>query len=379
MAKADTKRKDTTPVDHGDIAGAKNLVTATGGARMRLPYPPSLKEFAQVTPREWQVLIDSIFPSAQTIEAVCMAIAYCKARKLDIMKKPVHIVPVWSSKENRYVETVWPSIAEIRITASRTGAYAGKDATAFGPEVTKNFTHTHNNETEEMEVTFPEWAQVTVYRIVQGVRCAFVGPKVFWEEAYASKSRWSTIPNEMWADRRSGQLEKCAEAAALRAAFPEELGNEYAAEEMAGRVVDTSAIKTFAAAEGENSQEIVNPARPKQSDFERGADKVTGEIKPTEKKGTTRKKKGEAAPKAEAKPEETVDPNEGPYKRGLRLLKGITAHPEVNDLYQTIYDELQEADPGKTVAWTAACDTRFIELGGTMPDGEEEVEDEDGA
>ena len=35
-----------------------------------------------------------------------------------------------------------------------------------------------------------------------------------------------------------GQLDKAAEAAALRAAFPEELGNDYAAEEMEGQVID---------------------------------------------------------------------------------------------------------------------------------------------
>jgi hypothetical protein len=39
----------------------------------------------------------------------------------------------------------------------------------------------------------------------------------------------------MWQSRPEGQLEKCAEAAALRKAFPEEIGNDLTAEEMAGR------------------------------------------------------------------------------------------------------------------------------------------------
>ena len=42
----------------------------------------------------------------------------------------------------------------------------------------------------------------------------------------------------MWKKRPRGQLDKAAEAAALRAAFPEELGNDYAAEEMEGQVID---------------------------------------------------------------------------------------------------------------------------------------------
>ena len=44
------------------------------------------------------------------------------------------------------------------------------------------------------------------------------------------------MPNHVWERRPDGQLEKCAEAAALRRAFPEELGNEYTAEEMEGQL-----------------------------------------------------------------------------------------------------------------------------------------------
>src|SRR6185369_500402 len=42
---------------------------------------------------------------------------------------------------------------------------------------------------------------------------------------------------KMWQERPEGQLEKCAEAAALRRAFPEEIGNELTAEEMTGKSV----------------------------------------------------------------------------------------------------------------------------------------------
>ena len=46
----------------------------------------------------------------------------------------------------------------------------------------------------------------------------------------------------MWANRPVGQLEKCAEAGALRRAFPEEIGNDLTAEEMAGqRIIDGAA------------------------------------------------------------------------------------------------------------------------------------------
>jgi hypothetical protein len=72
--------------------------------------------------------------------------------------------------------------------------------------------------------------------MVGGDRCAYHA-KVFWEETYATVGK-SEVPNDMWAKRPRGQLDKCVEAAALRKAFPEELGNTYAAEEMEGRTIE---------------------------------------------------------------------------------------------------------------------------------------------
>jgi hypothetical protein len=48
-------------------------------------------------------------------------------------------------------------------------------------------------------------------------------------EAFASTKDGS--PNSMWQKRPRGQLDKCAEAAALRAAFPEELGDDPTSDE----------------------------------------------------------------------------------------------------------------------------------------------------
>ena len=47
----------------------------------------------------------------------------------------------------------------------------------------------------------------------------------------------SGAPNDRWKRSPFGQIEKCAEAAALRLAFPEEIGNDYAAEEMEGQSI----------------------------------------------------------------------------------------------------------------------------------------------
>lgn len=209
----------------------------------RMPIPAAVAKEFEVGPTEWRVLVDQIFPAAKSVEAVMMALAYCRKRNLDIFKKPVHIVPMWSAAKGKMVETVWPGIAEIRTTAARTGEYAGIDAVEFGPMIERAFTGTvgrgDKEETITKRVRFPEWASVVVYRIVAGVKCSYHA-KVFWEETFATVGK-SEVPNDMWAKRPRGQLDKCVEAAALRKAFPEELGNTYVAEEMEGRTIDATA------------------------------------------------------------------------------------------------------------------------------------------
>jgi phage recombination protein Bet len=171
-------------------------------------------------------------------ESLALVLDYCRARKMDPLKKPVHIVPIWSHRRQMMVDTIWPSIAEVRMTAMRTKLFAGRDATTFGPTVTQKI--------GGAEVTFPEWAQVTVYRLVnvgaEQERHAFPGAVVRWRETYSTQRRDDPTPNAMWRKRPFGQLEKCAEAAALRAAFPEELGNEYIPEEMTGRQLEDGAV-----------------------------------------------------------------------------------------------------------------------------------------
>lgn len=205
---------------------SKNEITEY---RPRLPYHPALEQKIGIKSGEWNVLVDTVFPAAKTAGAVALAVSYCKARNLDIFKRVVHIVPIWDKDRGCMVETVWPGIAEHRTTAARTREYAGHDECRFGPDVTKTFA----DGDRDVTITFPEWAQMTVYRIVQGQRCPFPGPKVRWLETYAAKK--TDAPNTMWADRPYGMIEKCAEAAALRSAFPEELGDEPSEVEASGR------------------------------------------------------------------------------------------------------------------------------------------------
>jgi hypothetical protein len=60
--------------------------------------------------------------------------------------------------------------------------------------------------------TFPEWAQVTVYKIMGGQRVAFVGPKVYFKEIFSGE-KGLRVPNSRWRQAPIQMLEKCAEAA----------------------------------------------------------------------------------------------------------------------------------------------------------------------
>ena len=246
----DSKKLDT-PNDTGarEVVVAEQTQVATLHAP-RLPYSKYLQDNFGVDQIQWRAIVESIYPNAKTIDSVVLVLSYCKARSLDVMKKPVHIVPMYSSAAGGTVDTVWPGISEIRTTATRgkdvTGGatYAGCDEAAFGPDLEQEFEGEEaqwengrktGTKKVKKKVVFPEWCQFTVYKMVQGQRVKFVGPKVYWLETYATQNRYSSVPNEMWSDRAYGQIEKCAEAAALRRAFPEEVGNDYAAEEMEGK------------------------------------------------------------------------------------------------------------------------------------------------
>lgn len=177
----------------------------------RLPYHPGIKERFDVDIGQWKTLTEAIFPAAKTTDSVILALNYCKARNLDPFKRPVHIVPIWDSKKQGYVETVWPGISELRTTAMRTKVYAGVDEAEFGEEQTQKFEgKIKKKEWTEVtkEVTYPEWCRMTVYKMVEGHRVAFVGPKVFWTESYGTIGA-SEVPNDMWGKRAYGQLEKC--------------------------------------------------------------------------------------------------------------------------------------------------------------------------
>lgn len=189
-----------------------------------------------IEPAMWQALTTTLYPGAKP-ESVLMAVDYCNARKLDIMLKPVHLVAM-NVKDQQTGQYGWrdvpmPGIGLYRIQADRSGTYAGSDEPEFGDLITQDFTDKNN---KKVTHTFPEWCKITVYKLI-GDRVVGFTAKEYWLENYATDSGRSTAPNSMWAKRSRGQLAKCAEAQALRKAWPE-IGSEPTAEEMEGKTIE---------------------------------------------------------------------------------------------------------------------------------------------
>jgi hypothetical protein len=110
--------------------------------------------------------------------------------------------------------TIQAAIDGMRLVAQRTKGYAGQDDVVYDDETKKQ----------------PGKATVTVYKLMGGNRVSFTA-SARWDE-YCQKTS-TGMPMVMWAKMPYLMLGKCAEALALRKAFPNELSGIYAPEEMA--------------------------------------------------------------------------------------------------------------------------------------------------
>lgn len=212
-----------------------NAVVTTN--EKQLPEPVSRRGLNE---SQWMTLKNSLFPGADS-NSVLLAVDYCKARGLDVMKKPCHIVPmkVKDAKSGDYVwrDVILPGIYEYRTTAARTGLYLGHSKPEYGPVV------------DFLGVKAPEWCDITVYRWNKEANMRGEYPvRVLFAECCGTSfdtkaqklyvnARWTKAPIQM--------MSKVCEAAGLREAFPEDLGGTHTSDEMEGQyyepiVVDVS-------------------------------------------------------------------------------------------------------------------------------------------
>lgn len=165
-------------------------------------------------------LIKSTVAKGASDDELRLFIQVCKGAQLNPFLKQVHLVPRWDSKTGREVRAIQVSIDGFRSIAESSGAYAGNEDPIFDGEQEIEYGK------EKKKLTTPNTAKVSVYKIVEGQRYPFTAT-ARWSEYYPGDKmgfQWHIRPYLM--------LGKCAEALALRKAFPKLLSGMYAQEEM---------------------------------------------------------------------------------------------------------------------------------------------------
>lgn len=176
--------------------------------------------FGKLTRPQLELLKRTIAKGASDDE-LRLFIQVCKGAQLNPFLKQVHLVPRWDSKIGKEVRAIQVSIDGFRSIAESSGKYAGNDDPIFEGEQDIEI-----GKENAKKIQVPLKATVTVYKIVEGQRYGFTAT-ARWPEYYPGPKvgfQWHIRPYTM--------LGKCAEALALRKAFPKLLSGMYSTEEM---------------------------------------------------------------------------------------------------------------------------------------------------
>jgi len=158
-------------------------------------------------------LIKRTVAKGSTDDELQMFLTVAARAGLDPFTKQIHLVKRWSKTENRDVATIQTGIDGYRATAEKTGKYGGSDDATF------TFV--------EGQPKIPTSATVKVYKVM-GDRTIEIRATAFWDEFSPTNEKLAF----MWKKMPKLMLAKCAEALALRKAFPNVLSGIYTHEEM---------------------------------------------------------------------------------------------------------------------------------------------------
>jgi len=198
-----------------------------------------------VTVEELALVRDTVAKGATDAE-LQLYLYDCARQRVHPLDRLLH----FTKRGNKYTPVT--SIDLMRTRAADSGEYAGSDDAAF----------TGKQKADDWAAT------VTVWRIVQGQRCAFTATARWSEYKPDAAHMWARMPHTM--------LAKCAEALALRKGFPRQLAGLYAQEEMAQ--ADRPSNGNGYAASGEPANGGAPPPAPARP--EPVLDVVTGELVP---------------------------------------------------------------------------------------------------
>jgi phage recombination protein Bet len=179
-------------------------------ALARIEPPRGMTHASDFGAEHMRIVREAFAPTASQAEFEVMW-AGAKARGLDPVKKQIFFIKRWDSMRNADVWSSQVSIDGFRSIAVSSDRYDGQDEPEFEYEAEGRLI----------------LARVRVYR--KGVGRPFVGV-ARWNE-YVQTTRQGQ-PTQMWKKMEHTMLGKCAEALALRKAFPEFLGGLHTSDEL---------------------------------------------------------------------------------------------------------------------------------------------------
>jgi phage recombination protein Bet len=209
-APASTTAEGTTP-------HTQNQTAKTGGALAIRP------EQTAWTPEQAAVLRQSGIKDQVTAAELSGFLHLCQRTGLDPFSRQIYLIGRFNKKDGRDVYTPQTGIDGYRVIAQRVTAQTGG---TYGYEDTVWCDPSGRWRDVWLVDAPPAAAKVTVIR--NGQRFSAVATFREYVQAFPDGN-----PKGLWAKMPAGQIAKCAEALALRKAFPHDLAGVYTAEEMA--------------------------------------------------------------------------------------------------------------------------------------------------